>query len=224
MTYRWTTPIRYVRGLGPTRSQELTKIGITTVGELLERQPLSYIYPGVTPIADAKEGMVVVKARIKEIGLHPYSGRGVVQATLTDETGSCVATWYHSPWLRSQLRPGMTVTFWGKLRGGVLQQPRWTTVDSSLQDVAGGQYGAHHATIRAALKEVLANVELPDSWLGDMEYPRTWLFKSFHFPDSKDEQQRALAALKFDEALQLQLALAEKRRGRAQVKGEVIEL
>ena len=216
--YNWNTPIRYVRGLGPTRSKELAKIGIETVGNLLEYQPLSYIYPGGITIAEAKEGHVVIKATIKEIGLHPYSGCGVVQATLDDGTGSCVAVWYNNAWLLSNLHSGMTVTFWGKYKGGVLQQPKWTTVESSLVDVYGGQYGVHHATIRAALKEVLAHVELPDLVASIMTIPepRVDVFRAFHFPNTKEEQRCAEGSLKFDECLMLQLALAEQRKGRRQ--------
>ncbi|MCP5019622.1 MAG: DEAD/DEAH box helicase [Ketobacter sp.] len=74
--------------------------------------------------------------------------------------------------------------------------------------------------IRAALKEVLMgygpwadilNLDLPVMYGGKK---RPELFRLFHFPKNKAEQQGALEALKFDEALQLQLALAERRKGR----------
>ena len=216
--YNWNTPIRYVRGLGPTKTKELAKIKINTVGDLLEYQPLSYIYLGGVTIADAKEGHVVIKATVKDIRRHPF--KPMVSASLSDKTGSCQADWYNSPWLLTNLHPGMTVTFWGKYKGGVLQQPKWTTVESSLVDVYGGQYGVHHATIRAALKEVLAHtdlqclnkVELPDTYNED----RVVLFRDFHFPSDKGVQRAALEALKFDECLMLQLALAERRKGRRQ--------
>jgi len=92
-----------------------------------------------------------------------------------------------------------------------LQQPHWTCVEKTMDQVYGGQYGeTHHATIRAALVEVLANVHLPDLTDGSN---RVEAYKRFHFPENKEEQQWMLKALKFDEALQLQLALAERRRG-----------
>lgn len=217
MTYHWQTPIRYVRGLGPVKTKELAKINIHTVGDLLEKQPLHYLYPGGVTIAEAKEGMVVIRAEIEDIRRNYNQAVG---ATLRDTTGTCQAQWYNSPWLLANLRPGMTVTFWGKYKGGVLQQPRWTTVESSLANVYGGQYGTHHATIRAALKEVLAHVELPDMVSGIY---RDTIFKMFHFPHNKGEQQRAEQDLKFDEALQLQLALAERRKEREQATIETME-
>lgn len=215
MTYRWTTPIRYIKGLGPTRSRELAKIGINTVGDLLEYPPLSYIFPGVTNIADAKEGMVVVKARIRGIN----RGWGsTVKATLDDDIDTCRAIWY-TPYAAQALYTGMTTIFYGKMKGGVLQQPKWTTVESTMENVYGGQYGVHHDTIRAALVEVLANVELPDL-NGDAS--RVDVFRMFHFPHHKYELESVINILKFDESLCLQTALAERRQGRELVKGEVI--
>jgi len=207
--YDWTTPIRYVRGLGPTRSRELVKIGITTVGELLERKPLSYIYPGVTQIADAKEGMVVVKARIRGIN----RGWGsTVKATLIDDTDTCQAIWY-TTYAAQSLHTGMIATFYGKLKGGTLIQPKWCFHDGGMENVYGGQYGTHHDTIRAVLKEVLSDLDVPK--MHDSSC-RWGVYEAFHFPNSKEHVAFLTDLLKQDEALTLQLALAEKRREREQ--------
>ena len=167
MPYNWTTPIRYVRGLGPVKAKELNSIKINTVGDLLEYPPLHYIYPGGVSIAEAKEGHVIIKAVIADLKRAP--GRdSIVEAVLVDQSGGCRARWYNRAYMLQSLRPGMTVTFWGKYKGGVLQQPKWTTVESSLSDVYGGQYGSHNLTIRQALKEVLEHIEILD-W----EYEKT---------------------------------------------------
>ena len=200
------------------RSRELTKIGIETVGDLLKRKPLSYIYPGVTSLADAKEGMVVVKAEIKSVVV-PY--KSAVEATLVDESGTCKAIWYNQLWLLDSLHRGLIATFCGKYKGGTIQQPKWTTYDGGMDQIVGGQYGTHHNTIRAALKEVLANMELPDMIGG---FNRTYCYQGFHFPSNSDVQKQAFAKLKFDEALTLQLALQERRRGREQCAGVRIEI
>ncbi len=212
--YKANTPVRYIKGLGPTRSRELNKLGIHTVLDLLERKPLSYIFPGVTPIEDARDGQVVVKANVVEIGRR-YGH--VVGATVCDKTGHCQAQWY-TPYAVQQLRQGMTVTFYGKYKSGVLQSPKWCTHDGGMESVYGGQYGVHHQTIRAALVEVLANVELPMMTTDDGcgEFPRVWAFNAFHFPDCKEDQRDAIDDLKRDEALTLQTALQERRRGREQ--------
>ena len=218
MSYTYTTPIRYVRGIGPNRAKELVACGITTVGDLLERRPLSYVYPGMTPIADATDGMVVVRARIKDVMRGCWGS--TVEAVLDDETGVCKAMWYNSPYLLSSLHSGMTAIFYGKMKGGVLSQPRWTTVSSTMKNIYGGQYGEkHHQTIRAALVEVLGDVQLPEMHGG---LNRTKVFRVFHFPADREEQQRAEYTLKFDECIQLQLSLSERRKRQESVRGKVI--
>ncbi len=219
MTYQWNTKIRYVRGLGPVRAKELTKIGIETVGNLLEYQPLHYLYPGGVSIAEAKEGMVVIKTKIHNVYRRAVP-TNIVEAVLVDQTGDCIARWYNQWYVGDQLHSGMTVTFWGKYKGGVLQQPKWSTCEASMIDVYGGQYGeTHHSTIRVALKEVLCNTALGFMHDGTV---RIAVFNAFHFPEDKAHEQWALKMLKFDEALQLSLALQERRREREQVKGVVI--
>jgi ATP-dependent DNA helicase RecG len=215
MTYNWLTQIKYVHGIGPRRSRKLAKIGIETVGNLLERAPNSYVFPGITDIADAKEGTVVIRATVKNIRWKGYHRSTCMVADLKDSTGTCVGEWYGMGASR-YLNSGMTAIFYGKMRGGVLQQPRWTTVESTMDQVYGGIYGeTHHAAIRAALVEVLAHVELPEMHSG---ISRVKVFRSYHFPTGQEEQQRALQALKEDECLQLQLALAERRAKREPVK------
>ena len=214
--YNWSTKIRYVRGLGPQRSRELAKIGVHTVGNILEYKPLSYIFPGVIAIKDVQEGQTVIRAKIKMIKKAGYSTSTRVVAILEDDTGACKAEWYN-PYVTQSLRTGWVATFYGKLKGGVLQSPKWCTHDGGMSKICGGQYGeAHHQTIRAALMEVFNSVELPDLNSGGS---RTEVFHMFHFPEDKEEQQRALYTLKFEEAICLQLALLERRKKREQCVG-----
>lgn len=218
--YKADTLVRYIKGLGPQRSQELNKIGIHTVLDLLEKHPLSYVFPGVTGIANASESMIVIKAKIVSI----TRGYGsTVVGVLKDDTGTCKVIWYRGAWALQSLRVGWTATFWGKMKCSVLQNPKWTTSPKSIKDVYGGQYGeTHHDTIRAAIKEVLAHVELPEITDGHTSWDRSATYFYYHFPSDEEDQQRALKQLKFDESLCLQTALAEKRKGRESVKGEVI--
>jgi len=220
--YQRTTPVRYIKGIGPTRSRELVKLGIEIVGDLLNRKPLSYIYPGAIPINEIKNDQtVVVKAKIKHAQRHPF--KPTVELVLADDSGSCKAVFYHSPWILANLRIGTTAVFYGKYRNGFIQNPRWTTVEPSMAEVYGGQYGTHHNTIRTALKEVLSDLELPWINVGVAECDRVGVYINYHFPDSKETQRDAEGALKFDEALCLQLALAERRAKRERVKIEPLK-
>lgn len=217
--YTPQTKIQYVKGIGPTRAKQLNKIGIHTVLDLLEYQPNHYIYPGETPIGEAKQGHVIIKAKI--IAIERLAHRPIVVAQLNDGTGTCKAIWYNQRFVANSLRVGMTVTFWGQFRGGVLHQPRFTTCQFKPDEVCGGDYGVHTATIRAALRKVLSDVELPEMYGG---MPQVSLYEAFHFPDSETTTKWALNQLKFDELLLFQLAILLKMTEQKRAKGVVIKI
>ena len=212
--YIWATPIQQVRGVGPAKAKELDGMGITTAGDLLEYSPLHYLYPGVTNIADAQDGYVVIRAKIAHIERLP-SRVPIVKALLDDGPNHCRAVWYNQQFVVQYLRPGMIVTFWGRLNNGELQQPKFCTSPTGpdWNNIAGGYYGVHNETIRAALKEVLAHVDLPDMCGGDS---RVGALRAFHFPATKQVHDVALHMLKFDELLVQQLAMAERWKHRKQ--------
>ena len=214
--YNWQTKIQYVVGIGPTKASELKGMGIETVGDLLEHQSNHHIYPGITAIKDLKEGHTIITAKIVSIDRLP--GRTpIVEAKLNDGTGTCKAMWWNQIFILQNLRSGMTVTFWGKHRGGTLQQPKFSTYEFNADEVTGGDYGVHNRTMKIALKEVLDNMEIPDwsYWglpLGECEYLRDMAFRNLHNPHKKDGHKRAIGRLKFDELFLLQLAMLKRRQ------------
>ncbi len=208
--YNWQTNIRYVKTIGPVKAAELKGIGIETVGDLLEYKPLDYQYPGVTAIKDLpSEGRVMIRAKITYI--QRTSNRPIVNATLSDDDYHCITvTWWNQVFIVQHLRTGMTATFWGKIKNGTLQQPKFSTLGTT-EDVSGGLYGVHTDTIRKALKEVLDNVEIPE-WGVEKAPLRKYTFQALHFPDTKQQHISALKLLKFNELLLMQLAVLKKRK------------
>ena len=208
--YNWQTKIQYVRGIGPTKAVELKTMGIETVGDLLEYQPNHHIYPGITAIKDLKEGHAIIKAKIVSIDRLP--GRTpIVEAVLNDGTGTCEAMWWNQIFILQNLRPGMTVTFWGKCKAGTLQQPKFSTYGFNADEVTGGDYGVHNRTMKIALKEVLGNMEIPD-WLLGKCYTRSAAFWDLHNPRIKKDHTDAINRLKFDELFLLSLAMLKRRQ------------
>lgn len=206
--YDWQTKIQYVRGVGPSKATELKSMGIETVGDLLETIPNHHIYPGITAIKDLKEGHAIIMAKVVSIDRLP--GRTpIVEAVLSDGTGTCKAMWWNQIFILQNLRPGMTVTLWGKCRAGTLQQPKFSTYGLNLDEVTGGDYGVHNRTMKIALKEVLDNAEIPNISDGVSTLET---FRSLHSPKSNVEYKKALELLKFDELFLLQLAMLKRRQ------------
>ncbi len=209
--YNWITKIQYVVGIGPSKAIELKGMGIKTVGDLLEHQPNHHVYPGITAIKDLKDGYAIIKAKIVDI--ERRSGQPIVRVLLDDGTGFCEAMWWNQIFILQNLRPGMTVTFWGKCRAGVLNQPKFSTFGFNADEVTGGDYGVHNRTMKIALKEVLGNVSIP-TWTYDssIDYPRPHAFKCLHKPHKKENYNEALKRLKKDELFLLQLAMLKRRQ------------
>ena len=217
--YTWDQSIRYVIGVGPTKAKALARFGIHTVGDLLDHRPLYYIYGTITPIADVStEGHVIIQGTIKSIHRLP-THMPIVEATIEDESGQYKARWYNQQNALSALRPGMVVWMWSKVSKGVLQQPRWSTVEPDWSGIQGGFYGKYNQTIRSALREVLTNINLPDLWEGSS---RSMVYSVFHFPETEDEQQTAEHYLRVDELCQLMWAMKQVRDRQARKRGVVI--
>ncbi len=211
MSYNWQTKIQYVKNIGPTKAAELKTMGIETVGDLLEYQPLHHIYPGITAIKDLKEGHAIITAKIVSIDRLP--GRTpIVEAVLNDGTGTCKAMWWNQIFILQNLRPGMTVTLWGKCKAGVLQQPKFSTYGFNADDVTGGDYGVHNRTMKIALKEVFSSCNLPDWLLDGYCLSRYRTFRDLHRPYRKENYNKALERLKFDELFLLSLAMLKRRQ------------
>ncbi len=208
--YSWTTNIRYVKGIGPTKTKELASIGIHVVGDLLEYRPLDYIYPGVQKIADLPtEGNVIINGTVKEIR---HIRDNVVGAVIADETGECAARWYGSTWLLNNVQTGTKLTLWGKVNRRVLHQPKFSTANFNVYEITGGQYGVHSGVIREALREVFSSLEIDEWMTPDRGIKRSAAFYYLHNPLNKDVYEVALDRLKFDEALLMQLALELRRK------------
>jgi ATP-dependent DNA helicase RecG len=216
--YQIDTDIRFVTGVGPAKAKALKRLGIHTALDLLDYSPNHYIFGDLTSIADVpKEGHVIVKGTVKSIHRLPIR-TPIVEAVIEDKSGRCKARWYNQTWALSTLRPSMTVWLWGKMKSGTLQQPRWSTIEPDWDDIQGGFYGTHNKTIRAALREVLSNIDLPTTNVTKREA----VYWSFHFPQNKDEQEWAEQQLKMDELLQFMWAMNQVRHRQARKKGVVI--
>lgn len=95
-----TDSVRSVKGVGEKAEQNLHKLKIETVGELLEHYPRNYdeIKP-VCPIEAleegdiaAVEGVLMARPQIMKRG-----SKSILTITLRDTTGSLLITWFNMP-------------------------------------------------------------------------------------------------------------------------------
>src|SRR5690606_27432016 len=113
------SPVSRLRGVGPGRARMLERLGIRTVGDLLEHLPRRYEQVGqVRPIAllDRDGGHLQrVRGRVAVAGGHrPRRGLHITRVAVQDGTGTLWAVFFNQPYLAERFRPGMEVALTGK--------------------------------------------------------------------------------------------------------------
>ncbi|HXY84938.1 MAG TPA: ATP-dependent DNA helicase RecG [Gaiellaceae bacterium] len=218
-------PLDTLRGVGPTVSRRLARLGLVTVRDLLEHRPFRYERPvperrmsdlgGDEEVAIAGEVLSVSERRRGRLKL--------LTARLTDGTATVSATWFNQPWLERELKPGTHV----RLRG---RQGRYG-FDVRAYDIGGGDATADFAPVYPAGEEVTAKKlrdlvgsalprSVPDALPAELKEhealpQRVDALWALHRPRSVDEAEAGRRRLAFDELLLLQIGLARRRRERA---------
>ncbi len=115
-----STPVKYVKGVGPARAEVLATKGITTVEDLLAYPPFRYEDRSNTkPIAQLAPGeMATVVAEVRTTRAPAFKRRtlGLFEATFTDATRAVLlGKWFHAAYLADVLAPGQRVALYGKV-------------------------------------------------------------------------------------------------------------
>ena len=115
-----STPLMYVKGVGPARAAMLEAKGLRVVEDLLGYAPFRYEdRTNVKPIRDLAPGeMATVLAEVKSVrstGM-PRRRMGLFQVRFTDATGGLLTgKWFHGGYLADIFAPGQRVALFGKV-------------------------------------------------------------------------------------------------------------
>ena len=115
-----TTPLTYVKGIGPARAAMLEAKGLTTVEDLLGYVPFRYEdRSNMKPIAQLAPGeMATVIAEVRSVKMSGFKRRslGMFEARFTDASRAIlVGKWFHGGYLANVLAEGMKVALFGKV-------------------------------------------------------------------------------------------------------------
>jgi len=133
-----STPLQYLKGVGPRRAADFEHAGLLTIEDLLYRFPLRYEDRSrLQPIASLKPGQTVsIAGRILACGLRTTRRPGfkIFEAAVDDGTGSLRAVWLNQPYLRDIFMRGQHVIFYGavEMRGSAslqLTNPQYEILD-----------------------------------------------------------------------------------------------
>ncbi len=139
-----TTPVQYVKGIGPKLAEILATKGIATVGDLLNYLPFRY-EDRLNPrgIAELRPGeMATVIAEVRNSGLFRTRRMPIFQLTVGQGRSKLRCLWFHGAYLQDKFKPGQLLALYGKVeqdqRSGELQiiQPQFEVLGDASGDGA----------------------------------------------------------------------------------------
>jgi ATP-dependent DNA helicase RecG len=142
-----TTPVQYVKGIGPRLAEILATKGITTVGDLLNYLPFRY-EDRLNPrgIAELRAGeMATVIGEVRNSGLFRTRKMPIFQLTVGQGRSKLRCLWFHGVYLQDKFKPGQLIALYGKVeqdqRSGELQiiQPQFEMLGDAGSDGADGK-------------------------------------------------------------------------------------
>jgi len=115
-----TTPLTFLKGVGPARAAMLEAKGLVTVEDLLAYVPFRYEdRSNVKTVAQLAPGeMATVMAEVRAVKLSGFKRRnlGMFEARFTDASRAIlVGKWFHGGYLANVLGEGMKVALYGKV-------------------------------------------------------------------------------------------------------------
>lgn len=206
-----STPLQYVKGIGPARAEMLGSKGLLTVEDLLSYAPFRYEdRTNVKTIAQLAPGeMATVIAEVKSARLSGFRRRnlGLFEAVFGDSSRDRLLTkWFHGGYLVDKFTPGLRVALYGKIEldsytGDLLiMHPEFEILsgDDGETDAAlhtGRIVPIYEAAakittrvFRSLLHHILGSLEPPQDHLPEtlrerLKLPTHWAaIQSLHFP------------------------------------------
>ena len=115
-----STPLQFLKGVGPRKSADLRRAGLITVEDLLYRLPFRYEDRShMQPIASLRPGMraaVLGEIRSASVVVTRRRGFKIFHVVLAVASGAIRCTWMNQPFLADILKPHLSVVMFGDVK------------------------------------------------------------------------------------------------------------
>ncbi len=241
-----TTPLQYVRGIGPQRAALLARKGLHTVEDALLFVPLRHEdRTRLTPFRALQPGQVHTCSGVIVGVSPPPPGRPRVPLSvlLRDASGYATAVWFGAPYLARVFQRGQRLVLHGKVtryRGAtVISHPDYEVVEADDDErLHTGRLVPVYSTTEGLSQRTLRRLmwTLVEQFAGRLAEPlpepvRTrrrlvdlpTAVRQIHFPAAETELAAARRRLAFDDFLLLQLGLAILRARATRARGLALD-
>lgn len=244
-------PLLGIKGISPKFLKQLQKLGLQTVKDLLWHFPARYEdFSQIYKIADLEPGQqATIQAVVQEVGVRHTWRRhmAIVEALVSDHSGSLRIVWFNQPYIAQTLKPGKTVNFAGKVsiseEGEIyLSHPAYETVNgrnfgnneetrhtARLVPVYPETKGLTSRGLRFLIQPLLNNLESLPEWIPKEileKYDLTEVndaLKKIHFPSKVEEALEAKKRFSFEDLFLLQLSNLKQKLRLAEEKAPAIK-
>ncbi|MBQ9844881.1 MAG: ATP-dependent DNA helicase RecG [Oscillospiraceae bacterium] len=218
------TEIRFLKGVGEKRAQQLNRLGVYSVCDLLYLFPRRYIdYENPYEISLAPyDTPCVVKATVLTIanGVRIKGGRTLYKVVCADNTARLNLVFFNSEYTVKKLQIGEDYLFYGKVGGNMLTRemtsPLFIPADTAIKQqpvypMTQGINSNFLSKLTAQVFEQIGEIKdfLPPQIISEFELPSLdFALKNIHFGRNAAEISAAKERLIFDEFFMLQLGMA----------------
>jgi len=237
---QFETPAKYLKMVGPRRAEQLARLKIFTIHDLLYHFPREYLDRSrtVSPFGQANGANVTVRGAVISVQeTKPRRNLTITRAALESEHRVFYSVWFNQSHVKKVLRPGTELLVSGKVDlgfGSVQVQVHDFEVLNQNGDLlhAGRMVPVYHATAGlsqrmmrsftyAALEQWEINYpEFLPRWIMEREdlTPLSVALRQIHFPDHRENAMEARRRFVFEEFFIIQVQLLKLRQNLTRVR------
>lgn len=231
--------IGQLNGVGKTRKEQLNKLGIFTVNDLLFHFPRCYENRGdIKPLSEAitdvsSAFMLTVASEVKNVAIK--RGFTISKFRAFDQSSSVEIVFFNSPFVKDIFHTGLEFRFYGKLTCSKntlqLVNPKYESfVDglplADLVPIYSLTEGISSKLIdklmAVAIRDTVMLIDdpLPESIRIENNLPTlSYAIKNIHFPDDEQSLAKAIRRLAFDEMFNFSLGVSMLAKSKSRVMG-----
>ncbi len=236
MSSLYKTPIENLKGIGKKRAELFNRLGMYSVGDVLEFYPRKYEnWTDITPIELVEDGQTVcVKGTIGNFinSVRTKGGKLLTKFSIFDDSGAIEVIYFNNKYIDNMLSYGETYLFYGKINRSItgvqMISPTFSkTADSTgLHPIYKLTNGLNNRVIATAVDNAIEmlptviNDPLPEILRKEFNLcDYGFAVKNIHFPKSTADLQKAQRRLICQELLILMLGMGKlKSNSKVQTK------
>ncbi len=213
-----STSIIEIKGIGEKTAALFQKLNIETVGDLLFHYPRTYVqFPVAKEVAEVTDGeTAAVLGRVRKTPVvRRTRSMPVTVTTIGTDEAELELVWFRMPYIKSQLAPGNTYVFYGKVarkgsrlvmeQAAIYSGESYAAMEQAFLPVYGLTGGISNNLVTKTVRSVLGREELFKEYLPREIRSRyklceyNYAIKEIHFPENMDTLIAARNRLVFDE-------------------------